>query len=156
MDPVTIMAGLSIASSVTSTVTSFKKGQLERESVLNQQALRTLEANEMRRRFEYNQDLLSKKLNETNQDFLNQFGQTGSGGAGSATSTVIQESLISNMTKELERAKIEAEFDINARLREADALGAQASAMNKTGALSIASGIVGGAANAYSIYKPRG
>ena len=156
MDPVTIMAGLSIASSLTSTVTAFKKGQSDRESALNQQHLRTLEANEMRRRFEYNQDLLSKKLNEANQEFLGRFGDTGSGAAGSATGTVVRESLISNMTKELERAKIEAEFDINARMREADALGAQASAINKMGALTIASGILGGAKDAYSIYKPKG
>ena len=153
MDPVTLMAGLSVASTLTSTVANFKKGESEREAALNAQHLRTLEANEMRRRFEYNQDLLSKKLNEHNQDFLGQYAQSSSGAAGSATSYSIRTSLIDNMTKELERAKVEAEFDINMRLREADAAGAQASAINKMTPLTAISGLASGAKDAYSIYK---
>ena len=153
MDPVTIMTALSVASTLTSTVANFKKAESDRDALLNKQALRTLEANEMRRRFSFNQDLLSKKLNDQNQDFLGRFGQTAAGAAGSETGYMVRSSLMENMTKELERSKIEADFEINARLREADAYGAEAANVNRMTPITLLAGGVSGAKDLYSIYK---
>ena len=142
MDPVTIYAGLTVASSVASTVSNFKKTQSEREAALNEQALRTLEVNEMKRRSEYNLQLLSRKLNDTTQTALGQMAHSTSGGPGGETSAVVKDTLLSNMTKELERAKIESEFEINLRQREADAMGSRAAALNRTQLLGGISGAV--------------
>lgn len=153
MEPATMMAALSIASNAAGAVANFKKSQSEREAALDKQALRTYEAEELQRRFNYNQDLLRQKLNSANQDFLAQYAQSSSGAAGSETSGEVRKGLLENMTKELERAKIEADYEINARKREADALGKQAAAINRSTPFSLASGILGGAKDAYSIFK---
>ena len=147
--------GLTVATTAVSVISNFKKAQSERQALLNQQALRTLEVNEMRRRQDINQELLHRKLNNTYSETMGQFAQTASGAAGSATAGAFSGELLSNITKELERAKLEADYEISIRQQEADAAGAQAAAVNRGAALGAVSSVLGGASDIYSIYKPR-
>lgn len=145
-------AGIAIAAGVVGAFASYKKSKAERKALLEQETLRKLEAAEMQRRADYNQDLLTKKLNRT-------FGTFSAGQGNLATTSDIQqrdrEILLSDISNELDRAKMESEYAINMKLREAQALSNQAAAVNRNVPLQFASSALGTGSDLYSIYRKK-
>lgn len=145
-------AGIALAAGVVGTIAAFKKSKAERQALLEQESLRRLEADEMQRRADYNQDLLSKRLNSQFGTYVAQSGMTA---ASSETKAINKELLLSDISKELERAKTESQYAINMKLREATAASNQAAAVNRTLPYQIAGSLLGTGSDLYSIYKAK-
>jgi uncharacterized protein YaiL (DUF2058 family) len=154
MDPVTISiyAGLTAATAISGAAANYKKSQVERKEQLNKQALRMAEAAEMRRRQSLNLELLQRKIMTSNQDALSNFSQSSSGGAGGLTSETFKQGLFENAAREMERAKVESDYEIMIRQSEADIAGKTAAEINRLTPYSFASSAIGGAKDFYSIY----
>jgi len=143
-------AGIALAAGVVSIVSAFKKSKAEQAEAKAQEQLRRLEADEMQRRATYNQDLLESKLNSQFGDYKLAMAQTATS---SETRNILGDVLLSDIAKELDRAKSEAQYAINMKLKEAAGYSNQAKAIKDMLPYQIAGSALGTATDVYSVYK---
>lgn len=147
-----IGAGIAVVSGVVSTIAAYKKSKSDIANAKAEESLKVLEANELRRRATYNQELLATQLNNKFGDFRTSLASTA---ASSETKAILGGRLLSDISSELERAKSEADYAINMKMQEAALAGSQASAYNSLLPYQMASSLLGTGSDLYSVYKSK-
>ena len=146
-----VMAGIAIAGAVASAVSKAKQLSSEAQALRNKEALAYLQANEMQRRADFNINLLGTKINRQNKEFLASYASTG--GASAKTQESVDTVLLENMSSELERARLESEYEINMKKMEAQGYGQASGAANSMVPWTILTGGLQTASSAYSMNK---